>query len=337
MPDFYASSGKSIRFVGNNSIVRSLWEDNKEYFNYEITFDKDNFEGSPMLIQPKSGRVIGGIQKTEKGFIVFLPAINFRHSSFSEMDEVEGEVWSDKAEQFGARFTQQIVSIHKELSKQESHTPLPQWTEEPQYQIKKVQEIKKKINDIEESIQKLENKKIKEEENAKKASIPIRLLYETGTPLEVSIRACLKELGFKAEHYIDSESEFDVLFSSKEGHFLGEAEGKDTKAINKDKISQLITNIGEYTAKEDTDIVPRGVLFGNGFRLTSPMDREDQFTEKCFQISKAQNIALIQTSDLFPIFLYLMEKKDEAFKEKCRKAIVNTQSGLVKFPKLPKV
>ena len=52
-------------------------------------------------------------------------------------------------------------------------------------------------------------------------------------------------MGFVASPYKEANSEFDVVFESAEGRLLGEAEGKDSKAISVDKLRQLVMNIHE--------------------------------------------------------------------------------------------
>lgn len=70
------------------------------------------------------------------------------------------------------------------------------------------------------------------------------LLFEKGKPLENAIIETLRMLGSTAEPYRDSDSEFDVVFESAEGRLNGEAEGKDNKAVNIDKLRQLVIPYG---------------------------------------------------------------------------------------------
>jgi hypothetical protein len=63
-------------------------------------------------------------------------------------------------------------------------------------------------------------------------------VYEKGALLEQAILQALRLIGFEAEQYRESDSEFDVVFVSPEGRCLGEAEGKDNRAINIDKLSR---------------------------------------------------------------------------------------------------
>lgn len=58
-------------------------------------------------------------------------------------------------------------------------------------------------------------------------------------------------LGFDASSFKDDDSEFDAMFSGPEGRFLGEVEGKENKAINVNKISQLHRNVAEDLVREE--------------------------------------------------------------------------------------
>ena len=141
-------------------------------------------------------------------------------------------------------------------------------------------------------------------------------------------------MGFTAESYKDSESEFDAVFSSPEGRFLGEAEGKDKSAINIDKLSQLERNLQEDFQRDDVNAYANGVLFGNAYRLQLPSERQDFFTEKCVTGALRAGISLVRTIDLFEIARYLKQSKDEEFAQKCREAIFEYKGKIVVFPKL---
>lgn len=144
----------------------------------------------------------------------------------------------------------------------------------------------------------------------------------------------LKIMGFKTSSYKENESEFDVVFESYEGRLLGEAEGKDSKAVNVGKLRQLQMNILEDLEREEVEEPAKGVLFGNGFRLTPPEDRAVQFTAKCISASKQNGTALVSTSELFRAAKYLAEIDDVNFARQCREAILNG-TGLVTLPALP--
>ena len=96
-------------------------------------------------------------------------------------------------------------------------------------------------------------------------------------------------------------------------------------------------NLTEYITKEEVTEPAKGVLFGNGFRLKEPQKRDCQFTKKCKSTASNSNIALVNTTDLFPIVKYLKEISDKDFMKNCREALLKTKSGVVKFPEIPKL
>ncbi len=163
-----------------------------------------------------------------------------------------------------------------------------------------------------------------------------RLLYEQGPALEAAILLALRILGFVAEPFKNSESEFDAVFISAEGRFLGEAEGKDNKAINVDKLRQLEMNVQEDFAREDIDEYARGVLFGNAYRLKSPGERTgDWFTEKCLKAAARSGTALVRTNDLFFAAKAVKETGDQEYALACRESLLSQGGKVVEFPMLP--
>jgi hypothetical protein len=163
-----------------------------------------------------------------------------------------------------------------------------------------------------------------------------RLLYEQGQQLEIAVVESMRMLGFKAERFSDGKSEFDVVFVSAEGRFLGEVEGKDSKPINIEKFSQLERNINEDFARDEVSVPAKGVLFGNAFRLQPPDKRGEFFTEKCCQAAKRTGSALIRTPDLFAVAKHLrIHPGDLDFARRCREAILNTVGNVVVFPASP--
>ncbi|NIR13718.1 MAG: hypothetical protein GWN86_07110, partial [Desulfobacterales bacterium] len=78
-------------------------------------------------------------------------------------------------------------------------------------------------------------------------------MYEKGTPLEASIIDALRLLGFSASPHRDSQSEFDVVFECPECRLLGEAEGRDNKAVGIGKLRQLEMNLYEDFEREEVE------------------------------------------------------------------------------------
>ena len=116
---------------------------------------------------------------------------------------------------------------------------------------------------------------------------------------------------------------------------LGEAEGRDNKAINIDKITQLERNVAEDFARDDVDEHAHGVLFGNPQRLVAPQDRSLTFTEKCMSSAGRNGFALVLTYTMFDAAAYLDESGDTDYAAKCRAALVSAKGQVVEFPEVP--
>jgi hypothetical protein len=160
------------------------------------------------------------------------------------------------------------------------------------------------------------------------------LLFEKGKPLEHIIIDALQLMDFKATSFKESDSEFDVVFECPEGRLIGEAEGKDNKAINIDKLRQLSMNIHEDLQREEVSAPAKPVLFGNAFRLQPVEERMDPFTPKCHSAAVSSNTALLSTSDLFAVVQYLLEHPDPDFARRCRLTLLES-TGRVLFPAIP--
>jgi hypothetical protein len=173
-------------------------------------------------------------------------------------------------------------------------------------------------------------------ENLQSAGRLRALLYEKGKPLENAIIEALQLLGFKAEPYKDASSEFDVVFESAEGRLIGEAEGKDNKAVNVDKLRQLAMNIHEDLQRDEVSAPAKGILFGNGYRLLPVSEREPSFTEKCISAARTSATALVATADLFRVVHYLSDQGDPQFATQCREALLNA-IGPASFPEPPPI
>jgi hypothetical protein len=158
------------------------------------------------------------------------------------------------------------------------------------------------------------------------------LLFETGRPLERATVKALGLLGFSAATVKEGDSEFDVVFTAPEGRCLGEVEGKDNRAINVDKISQLGRNLDEDFACEEVSKYAKGVLFGNAHRLQPIEKRGEFFTEKCKSTANRMKVALVRTPDLFVAARYLTSSHDENFARLCREAIFAAEGQIVTFP-----
>jgi len=127
-----------------------------------------------------------------------------------------------------------------------------------------------------------------------------------------------------------------VVFESPEGRLIGEAEGKDSKPINVDKLRQLAMNVHEDLLRECVSVPAKGVLFGNPFRLDAVASRPQAFTPKCISAAESSSTALVATPELFNAARYLADTDDEAYAAQCRAAIV-AGVGVVTFPRVPEL
>jgi hypothetical protein len=214
-------------------------------------------------------------------------------------------------------------------------TPPPDWASQPQYRLAAENVFEREIADAIKELEALEVQVASLRDKLHAAGGPRRLLYEGGKQLEAAILEALRCMGFSAEPFQNSDSEFDAVFISEEGRFLGEAEGKDTRAINIDKITQLERNIQEDFAREEVTEHARGVLFGNAFRLSPPESRGEYFTDKCMKSAQRLSVALVRTPDLFPPVEYLLRHDNADYARACRRAIFEAKGSVVVFPTPP--
>lgn len=328
------ASGKEIRIAKDLRYIAPYWKEFSNCSPYEVYFQGklDN-----IILTTKSGdRALGAVISGKKGAMILLPPIKYNYDEFVKYDKKkETEIWTAKAISFGKLLLSHIVEIDKSLSSNQEATPVPEWTKQEIYRLEKETFIEKEIKATTNKIEELQN--IRSELNIQLAEEgKLRwLLYEKGHLLEEAILYALKLMHFKAEPFRNAESEFDAIFTSDEGRFLGEAEGKDNSAVNVDKLSQLERNLQEDYSNDEVKEYAHGVLFGNSYRLQPPEERPDFFTEKCMSGAKRASIAMVRTPDLYYVSKYLKEHDDSAFAQQCRIAIFTAKGSLVQFPKIP--
>ncbi len=252
--------GKLITPISDLKYLTNYWAEFEKYSQYELYFDCNDCQ--PVFKTKNGNKFVGGILEGDKnkgeGVIFFLPKIEYKYSE-NEGHKLDINAWSKK-------LANTFFEIDKAIKSESNRTPKPDWIDNPIYKLKLEEIYKSQVQDINKKIEELEENKIEVKKELTKANNIKGLLYEKGTPLESSIIEALNLLGLNAENYKDSSSEFDAVFTCKEGAFLCEAEGKDSKAIDVTKIRQLTTNLQEYHDKEG--VFPKGILFGNSYRYT---------------------------------------------------------------------
>jgi len=328
------TNGSAMKLVDKGAeILSPYWRDFESLSEYNIVLSATEIR--PCLVTKTGNKTVGSIvrSKSSSGTLLLLPDLEFDSDEFYQDNHGEIE-WTDEAARFAARLVGALVALDKALKSEGEHTPAPTWAQANEYSLQSEGVLRAQLLNLEQEMEQLQRRKEEILDALSEAGRLRGLLFEKGKPLENAIIDALKLIGFRAAPYKDSESEFDVVFESSEGRLIGEAEGKDAKQINVDKLRQLSMNIHEDLQRENVHQAAKGVLFGNAHRLSPVEERGPSFTDKCVSASLTSSTALVSTADLFRVALYLANGTDEDFARECRNAII-TASGLVELPAAP--
>ena len=345
--------GERMKPVGDLGMLAGYWHDFGPYSKYEVYLD--GFKGKPRIVTQVGDMTVAAILRppNSRGALILLPPPDLDKAS---ADQLEILVKSqqprkqtpvatgpkdhlEKARSIvGARFLSALTEIDKAIHAEAELTPPPAWTLQHDFVLQEESAINGELAEKEAQISTLRQQREDLLGKLNGAVVLKNLVFEKGKPLERAIVLALNALGFKAAPYKATDSEFDVVFVAPDGkRLLGEAEGKDDKAINIDKLDQLDRNVREDFQRPEITEYAKGVLFGNAYRFTLPIDRAAFFTEKCLLGAKRSGVALVRTTDLFHIARYLGEHDDTQFALACRKAILETTGEVVAFPTIPKI
>ena len=331
------ASGAEMSIVPTATFFAAYWKEFAEFSAYEAFLTGEVRE--PIVKTRIGNRIVAAIGRGTTGAILAIPNLQLDDESFSEEREEDGETeiyWSKKGITFGRRLASALVSVVDAIRSESENTAPPTWaTEDSVFWLPKEDRIRRDIEEITAQISSLELKHDGLNAQLLKAGGLRALLYEQGKPLERAVLDALTLFGFDARAYENAGSEFDAVFTSAEGRFLGEVEGKDNRAVNIDKFSQLERNLNEDFQRDEVMEFAKGVLFGNAYRLTAPDERRNAFTDKCQTAAKRLGVALVQTPDLFGPARYLQSNMDLGFAEKCRQAIFSASGEIVVFPSPP--
>lgn len=330
-----ASKGKYIKLTQQGSLLLgAYWKALRSISRYEVYYDQA--KSIPLMTTRNGDKTVATRIKGEKGNMLLLPVLDFSRDDFTYYDEKKKKAfWTTDALKHGKALLGAVVELHKILKTGSERTPSPSWVTSEDYKLQIEKTIEKKIAQVNHEIAELRDQRIALEKQLDQQTLTKGLLYEKGKTLEAAVIEALQMFGFKAGGYRDDESEFDIIFESDEGRFLGEAEGKDSSAINIEKLQQLERNVQEDFAKEHVTEYAKGVLFGNPHRLTEPGKRTILFTAKAISAAQRSGFALAHTPDLFPIVQYLKKSKDATFARKVRRCFATSSGEIVKFPAMP--
>lgn len=313
-----------------DSRFQGLFAAIEPFFEYRVLLSASL---TKKVFSTKNGKeALGGLVnlKTMPGHLVLVPYFDVPESTTMVDEE---EVWTDETLRSSNMIVGQLVEIDRVLRCGADITPVPDWIE----QIEKPKDIEK----YDELIQGFDTKITQIEFERSEISIQrenlfrfFDLMYENGPRLEDAVSASLKILGYDVENFRDGDLEIDHLIISPSGvRMIGESEGKDNSPIGIKKFRQLSSNIQEDFSREGVAEPAKGILFGNGFRLSEPSTRDAEFTEKCLKNAKLLGVALVRTSDLYKAVRHLLDDpEDHEFRTRCRNAIEQAAGEIVIFP-----
>jgi hypothetical protein len=332
LPSMTAKGGSEVVFKGN-PVFATFFREFKKYLRFECYLNDEVVR--PLFVTKTGAKPIGAIFNVGKGHLVLIPPIEYDRKKFIK-GKGEKEYWTKEALAFGNRLVKIIFDIDKGLRSESQETPPPSWVKDSEFALPRETVLLREIDVVHEQRQRLKEKELALQVDLKNERKLKNLLFETGKLLEAAVILALRVLGYSAENFRDGDLEFDQVIKSPEGdRFIGECEGRDSAAVNIDKFRQLAENIQADLQREEIEKPATGILFGNGFRLTRPKDRAEQFTAKCLSSAKRDTV-LIRTPDLYPIVRYIQETNDEDYKKACRDSIFACVGRIVEFPPIPK-
>jgi len=330
------STGNAMKLsVRGAEVLAPYWTEFEGVSHYQVILTDSKV---PACVVTRTGdKAVGALyrSRSSSGTLLLLPDIDFYPDNFLK-EKGDKQTWTAAANQFAGRMVSTVVALDKALRAQGEITPEPAWASEDRFALGAESTLRVQLLEAEREVEKAQKNKERIAEELRSAGAFRALLYEKGKPLENAIIEALRLLGFTAAPFKESDSEFDVVFEAAEGRLIGEAEGKDNKAINIDKLRQLSMNIHEDLQRDSVTTSAKPVLFGNGFRLQPLSERADPFTEKCHSAASTSSTALVSTPDLFLPVQYLVSTSNAEYARACRETLLSSV-GRVTFPSPPAV
>ena len=163
-----------------------------------------------------------------------------------------------------------------------------------QVQEKSIQKEQEKLNGLDDNYNELEKWK--------------ELLWQTGKPLEKTVKDFFGLLGLELTN-IDPSST-DLVGEYQENEVLVEVKGK-TGCINHKEDFRQIQERKDYNSKDPVTAI--ALLIGNSFRLKPlnerPPEGQSLFAKTSLSLAKNNKIGLIPTTELFKIVNAILDKK----------------------------
>ena len=314
--------------ITRKSGIQVLLESVVPNMNYCVSFENiENVQNSEVVLETKGKRPVGLFIKSDgnRGKILIVPKPLDLELFYEE----------EKYQKISKLLTQMGRQLYR-LQECIKEIP-PEWVF--RYKTKEEQILTNQLKDLENKKCAIDNEISATNDKINNESVYKYLLFGNGKNLEDAVILALQTMGIKASRYrfAKKDLEIDVLAEVDGNILMGECEGKDSKDVDKTKLSQLLTNKVEYydEPKVDPNKPIKEVLFGNPMRLKAPSSRTLDFTKACKAIAVHNQVALVKTVDLYKVATYVHDNKDKKFAKLCIEAIMNTSCGIVSFPKIP--
>jgi len=214
-----------------------------------------------------------------------------------------------------------LVNVVRRLLGRSPHEAAPKWA--VSYPVHGETLFHADLDAIEEKVSQLENVRAELMTRVERVKAFQVLLHGQGKySLEPVVREAFRTLGFRVPEPEEYGEQYDLRLSCDEGEAIGEVEGVDDGPVGVEKYRQLL----DYVDQELTNNNRRckGILVGNGFRLTDPKDRPDQFTEPARRGCMANGFCMVATTELFrAVNVVLADQGNESLKARIRGKIQN--------------
>jgi hypothetical protein len=311
-PKLVSASGSELRLVDQAHPFANYYAAFRKDLRFSAYVDRawGEFDGGVPFIANATNHVVGFSVNALHGVAVFLPTFV-------------------RSEDNDRKFKGVLLDILRDYYQIDIRPPAPDWVAD--YDVPGVTQRDAQLADLEKAIQNLVSEKARQTATRDNLADFRVLLYEQGHLLQDKVVEALQLMGFDAKTVIVKNTDYDVVFQANEGRAIAEVEGRDSEAIHKSKVDQLLSAINQDATQ--TGGFAKGVLIGNPYRKSKPEDRPEPFTATAIDLARQYRFAMVLTSDLYRVVLHVLrEPQDDAYKQACRQALFNAEGEIVCFP-----
>ena len=295
---------KTLKLTGKETTLKNkkIEEFYKKYSNnFKYSTVYENIDNDKTLLNIKNTeKVVGFFEKIKNGIMLFLPSLDFDKLTQENGRKLEKQYFDD------------IYTLAKKLSNNEEII-LPEYSK--QYLLTNEKDIINSIETEKEKLNLLQKSIEVKEEKLRKTQEEKIIFTGSGTSLEKTVVAELKQMGFNILKYDESSKDEDIIISYNDKVAIVEVKGVDGSATEK-HTSQTVKWKSMYHIEHD--ILPKGFLIVNAFKDKELENRKNTFPNQMLKYAKQQEICLLTTLQVFNIRCYLKcnpDKKDEILEE----------------------